>query len=136
MIDRRRAAIGAAIAVAVAVLGVLAVTVGARLVVAAAARSAGFSLSSFDLDLGLGAITVRNVRGSLATAGGYEEVLLDDGDMNMFRILLELRRVGFEGCVNADHIPPIEGDTPGSSLGLAYSIGYLRSMLAALAALS
>ena len=77
---------------------------------------------------------LRNVRGSLATAGGYEEVLLDDGDMNMFRILLELRKVGFDGCVNADHIPPIEGDTPGSSLGLAYSIGYLRSMLAALAA--
>ncbi len=78
---------------------------------------------------------LRNVRGSLATAGGFEEVLLDDGDMNMFKILLELRRVGFDGCVNADHIPPIEGDTPGASLGLAYSIGYLKALLAALAAL-
>lgn len=78
---------------------------------------------------------LRNVRGSLATAGGFEEVLLDDGDMNMFRIILELRRVGFDGCVNPDHIPSIEGDTPGSSLGLAYSIGYLKALLAALAAL-
>jgi mannonate dehydratase len=78
---------------------------------------------------------LRNVRGSLATAGGFEEVLLDDGDMNMFRIILELRRVGFDGCVNPDHIPPIEGDTPGASLGLAYSVGYLRALLAALAAL-
>ncbi len=78
---------------------------------------------------------LRNVRGSLATAGGFEEVLLDDGDMNMFKIILELRRVGFDGCINPDHIPPIEGDTPGSSLGLAYSIGYLKALLAALAAL-
>ena len=46
----------------------------------------------------------RNVRGSLATAGGYEETLLDDGDMNMFKIMLALREVGFDGCLNPDHI--------------------------------
>ena len=55
--------------------------------------------------------------------------------MNMFKIILELRRVGFDGCINPDHIPPIEGDTPGASLGLAYSIGYLKALLAALTAL-
>lgn len=33
----------------------------------------------------------RNVRGSLATSGGFEEVLLDDGDINMFKIILELK---------------------------------------------
>ena len=74
----------------------------------------------------------RNVRGSLATARGFEEALLDDGDMNMFRILLELRKVGFDGCLNPDHIPPLEGDTPGASLGLAYSVGYIKALLAAL----
>ena len=41
-------------------------------------------------------IHFRNVRGSLATAGAYEETLLDDGDMNMFRIRSEERRVGKE----------------------------------------
>lgn len=76
----------------------------------------------------------RNVRGSLATAGGFEEVLLDDGDMNMFRVLLELHKVGFDGCLNPDHIPHLEGDNGGASLGLAYSIGYIRALLAALAA--
>lgn len=75
----------------------------------------------------------RNVRGSLATAGAFEETLLDDGDMNMFRILLELQKVRFDGCLNPDHIPPIEGDSPGASLGLAYSIGYIKALLAALA---
>ena len=76
----------------------------------------------------------RNVRGSLATAGGFEEVLLDDGDMNMFRVLRELHKVGFDGCVNPDHIPTIEGDHGNVSQGLAYSIGYIKALLAALAA--
>jgi mannonate dehydratase len=82
----------------------------------------------------------RNVRGSLATSGGFEEVLLDDGDMNMFKIVLELDRVGFDGCLNPDHIPHLEGDNPKGSTayashGLAYSIGYIKALLAALAAL-
>jgi mannonate dehydratase len=80
-------------------------------------------------------VHLRNVRGSLANAGGFEEVLLDNGDMNMFKILLELRKVGFESCLNPDHIPRIEGDGANVSQGLAYSIGYIKALLAALAAL-
>lgn len=76
----------------------------------------------------------RNVRGSLATAGGFEETLLDDGDMNMFKIMLELRQVGFSGCVNPDHIPQLESDDGNKIIGLSYSIGYIKAMLAALAA--
>lgn len=78
-------------------------------------------------------VHLRNVRGSLATAGGFEEVLLDDGDLNLFRILLELKKVGFDGCLNPDHIPALEGDGPGVHQGLAYSVGYLKALLAALA---
>jgi len=70
----------------------------------------------------------RNVRGSLATAGAFEETLLDDGDMNMFKILLALHKVGFQGCLNPDHIPSLEGN-----VGLAYSVGYIKALLAALA---
>ena len=76
-------------------------------------------------------VHLRNVRGSLATAGAFEEVLLDDGDMNMFKLILELRKVGFDGCLNPDHIPRLEGDA-----GLAYSIGYIKALLAVLATLS
>jgi mannonate dehydratase len=78
-------------------------------------------------------IHLRNVRGSFATAGGFEEVLLDDGDMNMFKILLELDKQGFDGCVNPDHIPAIEGDGRNVSQGMGYSIGYIKALLAALA---
>lgn len=79
-------------------------------------------------------VHLRNVRGSLATAGGFEEVLLDDGDMNMYKILRELHRVGFDGCVNPDHIPVLEGSGPDVHHGLAYSVGYIKALLAALAA--
>ena len=83
----------------------------------------------------------RNVRGSLATAGAYEETALDDGDMNMFRIIRELDRVGFDGCINPDHIPTIQGDyaegMTGDQVayqGLSYAVGYIKALLAALAA--
>ena len=76
----------------------------------------------------------RNVRGSLATAAAFEETLLDDGDMNMFRVLLELDKVGFDGALNPDHIPRIENDDRDTSIiGLGYSIGYIKALLCALA---
>ena len=74
----------------------------------------------------------RNTRGSLATAGGFEEVHLDDGDMSMFKILSALNDVGFDGCINPDHIFAIEGDGPGVQQGLAYSVGYIKALLSAL----
>ena len=80
-------------------------------------------------------VHLRNVRGSLATAGGFEETLLDDGDMNMAKILLELDRVGFDGCINPDHIPALEGDEGALTRGLAYSVGYIKALFAALAAI-
>ena len=80
-------------------------------------------------------VHMRNVRGSLATAGAFEETLLDDGDLNMFKILLELKRVGFAGCINPDHIPALPGDTPEKSIGWGYSVGYIKALFAALAAI-
>lgn len=77
----------------------------------------------------------RNVRGSLASAGAFEEVLLDDGDMNMFEILLALQKVGYDGCLNPDHTPILEGDTPDRRVAWSYAIGYLKALLAALVAL-
>jgi mannonate dehydratase len=80
----------------------------------------------------------RNVRGSLATTGGFEEVLLDDGDMNMFQILLALRNVGYEGALNPDHYPHIGPETPELARSYAcpsYSVGYIKALLAAVTAL-
>ncbi len=77
----------------------------------------------------------RNLRGSFASARAFEEVLLDDGDMNMFKIVQELHRLGFDGCLHPDHYPSLEGDAPGKNThALAYSVGYIKAMLAAIAA--
>ena len=99
-------------------------------------------------------VHLRNIRGSLATAGGYEETALDDGDMNTFQILDKLRRVGFDGCINPDHMAVITTDyeeagewtprvrkfldashTPGRQVahqGLAFAVGYIKALIAAL----
>src|SRR5699024_2895280 len=88
----------------------------------------------------------RNVRGSLATAGAFEEAMLDDGDLNMYKILLELKKVGFDGCLNPDHVPIFAGDEPDvdnkwaysnigwkkSSMGFAYSVGYIKALINAM----
>jgi mannonate dehydratase len=79
-------------------------------------------------------IHFRNERGSLPTAGGFEEVLLDDGDMNMFKILQALHHVGFDGYLNPDHVPTLEGNDAYNGQGLSYSVGYIKALLAALAA--
>jgi mannonate dehydratase len=79
-------------------------------------------------------VHMRNVRGSLATAGGYEETLLDDGDLNMMKILRELVKVGFDGCINPDHIPSIPGDNATHDIGWGYSIGYVKALFTALVA--
>ena len=101
-------------------------------------------------------IHLRNIRASLATAGGYEEVGLDDGDMNVFKILQALDRIGFDGCINPDHMSLHDADfaagtdlagapgrlrkwlddfTPGPQIahhGVAYAVGYIKAMLCAL----
>jgi len=77
----------------------------------------------------------RNVRSSLAASESFEEVLLDDGDMNMFQILLALHKVGYDGCLNPDHMPHWDGDSPDRRQAWSYSVGYIKALLAALAAL-
>jgi hypothetical protein len=57
--------------------------------------------------------------------------------MNMFQILLALRNVGYEGALNPDHHPhigPPASDGSGSYTSPSYAIGYIKGLLAALAA--
>ncbi|MEM2888922.1 MAG: mannonate dehydratase [Candidatus Bathyarchaeia archaeon] len=78
----------------------------------------------------------RNIRGSLTSQGWFEETLLDEGDMKMFKILQALREVGFNGCLNPDHVPFLVGDDEHVCHGLAYSVGFIKAQLEALEALS
>jgi mannonate dehydratase len=76
-------------------------------------------------------VHLRNVRGTLPNAGGYEEVALDDGDMDMFKVLKTLKEAGYKGVVNPDHIPILVGDTKGRA-SLAFAVGYIKALISEL----
>lgn len=68
----------------------------------------------------------RNVRGKVPH---YREQFVDDGDVDMRRILRILRDNGFEGVIVPDHSPQMTCDAPWHA-GMAYTLGYLRGCLA------
>jgi mannonate dehydratase len=74
----------------------------------------------------------RNVKGTLPLDGGYDEVMLDDGDMRMLDVIKALERVGYEGALNPDHDAILAGDTIKRNAARAFSVGYIRALLSAL----
>ncbi|HXI17944.1 MAG TPA: mannonate dehydratase [Chloroflexota bacterium] len=74
----------------------------------------------------------RNVRGTIPTHGGYEEVALADGDKNMFLIAQTLRSIGYDGGLQLDHMPRYDGDNSYQGMASAFAVGYARALLAAL----
>jgi len=73
----------------------------------------------------------RNVRGTIPTTGGYEEIALHDGDMNMFRVLQALRSVGYDSGLQIDHLPDYTSDNAFQGMASAYAVGYVKALLAA-----
>lgn len=76
-------------------------------------------------------VHLRNVRGTILHSGGYDEVAIDEGDMNMFNVLKSLKDVGYDGCVSPDH-PSILINDEKRRAGLAYMVGYVRALIQAL----
>ena len=58
----------------------------------------------------------------------WTETLMDEGYMDMHRVMQALRQVEFDGCIIPDHIPQMLG---GRHAGLAYSIAYMRALVQA-----
>jgi mannonate dehydratase len=69
----------------------------------------------------------RNIRG---TPKRFQEVFVDEGDVDMYRAMQAYREVGFKGPFMMDHTPSIPGDT-GARIGRAFAVGYLRAMIQA-----
>jgi len=74
----------------------------------------------------------RNVRGTVPRDGGYEEVMPDDGEMDMLEVLRALDGVGYRGSLNPDHFPLLAGDTEERNAGRAFAVGHTRALLSAL----
>lgn len=70
----------------------------------------------------------RNVRGTLAANRGYAEVFVDDGDLDMARVLRALDEVGYDGVIDYDHAMNIQGDEPLSKQYIAFATGYMKGL--------
>lgn len=72
-------------------------------------------------------IHFRNVRGKVPF---YEEVFVDEGDLDMTRVIRILREIGYEGVLIPDHTPELTCAAPWHA-GMAFALGYLRSTIQA-----
>ena len=68
-------------------------------------------------------VHLRNVRGKVPF---YQETFIDEGDVDVLRILRILRQNGFEGVIIPDHAPQMNCAAPWHA-GMAYALGYLRA---------
>jgi mannonate dehydratase len=73
-------------------------------------------------------IHFRNVRGKVPC---YREVFLDEGDIDMLRILQILHKNGYDGVLIPDHTPQMNCAAPWHA-GSAYALGYIRAAIAAI----
>lgn len=68
-------------------------------------------------------VHLRNVRGK---APFYKETFIDDGEVDVLRILRILKQNGFKGVIIPDHAPQMACAAPWQA-GMAYALGYLRA---------
>jgi mannonate dehydratase len=73
-------------------------------------------------------IHLRNVRGKVPH---YRETFIDEGDVDMARILTILYRNDFDGVVIPDHAPQMSCSAPWHA-GMAHTLGYVAGVLAML----
>ncbi len=65
----------------------------------------------------------RNVHGKVPR---YRETFVDDGDIDMLRVLKILEKNNFEGVIIPDHTPQMTCDAPWHA-GMAYALGYIKA---------
>jgi mannonate dehydratase len=78
----------------------------------------------------VGYVHLRNITGKVPH---YRETFIDDGDVDVIRVLGILHRNGFEGVVIPDHTPQMACAAPWHA-GMAYALGYLRAALKSMGA--
>lgn len=73
----------------------------------------------------IGYVHFRNVRGKVPN---YKEVFVDEGDVDMLRVLQILKKNQYNGVIIPDHTPQIHCDAPWHA-GMAYALGFMRAAL-------
>jgi mannonate dehydratase len=73
----------------------------------------------------IGYVHLRNVRGQVPH---YKETHIDEGDLDVLRVLRILKKNNFDGVIIPDHAPQLTCDAPWHA-GMAFAMGYLRASL-------
>lgn len=71
----------------------------------------------------------RNVCGQFPK---FDEVFIDEGDVNMIAALKAYKDAGYDGIITPDHSPRVVGDTNYHHRGRAFALGYIRAAMQAL----
>jgi mannonate dehydratase len=83
------------------------------------------AVESYSRQHRLGYVHFRNVAGRVPQ---YRETFIDDGEIDMIRVLSILHRNGFHGVLLPDHTPQITCDAPWHA-GMAHTLGFMRAAL-------
>jgi mannonate dehydratase len=81
------------------------------------------AIASYAAQRRIAYVHLRNVRG---TVPRYRETFIDDGDVDVFRVVRILAEHGFGGVVIPDHAPQMSCPAPWHA-GMAFALGYLRA---------
>lgn len=76
----------------------------------------------------LGYVHFRNVRDKVPF---YKETFIDEGEIDMLRVLRILKKNGFNGVLIPDHAPQMACAAPWHA-GMAYALGYMKAAMQAL----
>ncbi len=74
----------------------------------------------------------RNVRGSVPK---FDEVFVDDGDVDMLEAMRAYHETGYRYVLMPDHVPGMAGDSPWGHRARAHAIGYMRGLMQAVEAM-
>ena len=75
----------------------------------------------------IAAVHFRNLRG---TPDKFQEVFVDEGEVDMYQAMQTYREIGFEGPFMMDHTPSFPQENA-QWAGRAFAVGYIRSMIQA-----
>ena len=79
---------------------------------------------------GLGKIVFVHFRNIRGTPHDFQEVFIDEGDVDMVRAMQTYKEVGYDGPAMLDHTPGIPGDEKARA-GHAFANGYIKALIQA-----
>jgi mannonate dehydratase len=74
-------------------------------------------------------VHLRNVKGKVPN---YRETFIDEGEVDMLRVLSILKQNAFDGVIIPDHVPQMSCPAPWHT-GMTHTLGYIAGVLAGLA---